>query len=222
MASTQHVVVMVSGRGRNLQALIDARAQGKLGPCRMTVISNRASAQALERARQAGLPTEVISHRAFDSREAFDTELARRIDALNPDLLVLAGFMRVLGEAFVSRFHGRMINIHPSLLPRHKGLNTHQRALEAGDREHGASVHFVTAALDGGAVIIQGRVSVEPQDTPEQLSDRVMSAVEVRILPQAVSWLLGKEIRLVDEAVVFCDKPLDSPLTLAHLTEPFR
>ena len=219
MPRDRQIVVLVSGRGRNLQALIDARHAGRFGRCDMTVLSNRPDAQALTRANQAGLKTRVIAHRAFPDRAAFDAALMATLEGLQPDLVVLAGFMRILGPELVTRFLGRMINVHPSLLPRHPGLDTHQRAIDAGDREHGASVHFVTPELDGGPVIIQGRVSVQAQDTSETLAARVMTKVETRILPQAVAWILDGQVRLGTDGIAFNGQALAAPLQLDSLSE---
>lgn len=217
------IAVLVSGRGRNLDALIRGCGDGRIRGEIVGVISNRADAGALARARDAGLRVEVIPHTAFADRDAFDAALADALEALAPDIVVLAGFMRVLGGAFVRRFSGRMINIHPSLLPRHPGLNTHRRAIEAGDREHGATVHFVTEELDGGPAVIQGRVSVHPQDTAELLSNRVMTDVETRILPQTVAWLADGRLRLrADGRPEFEGRPLKAPLQLSDLGEAFR
>lgn len=181
------VVVLVSGSGSNLQVLIDAAASGALPVDIRAVVSNRADAYALERAARAGIPGHVVDHRQFaDSRE-YGLALRQRIEPYRPGLIVLAGFMRILHPDFVNHFNNRVINLHPSLLPRYPGLDTHRRALENGDRLHGASVHFVTEALDAGPVIIQGTVNVESSDTPETLQQKV-HAVEHRILPQAVRW----------------------------------
>jgi len=178
------LVVLISGSGSNLQAFIDAFAASD-APCEVVaVISNRADAFGLERAARAGIPTRVVDHKAFDSREAFDSALAEAIDAYRPDLLILAGFMRILTGGFVRRYLGRLLNIHPSLLPRYPGLHTHQRAIDAGDAEAGASVHFVTEELDGGPVIVQARVPVLPGDTADALAARVL-AHEHRIYPLA-------------------------------------
>ena len=150
MSATCDVVVLLSGTGSNLQALIDSTRTGD-SPVRIrAVISNRADAYGLQRAREAGIDTRVLDHKAFDGREAFDAALMEQIDTFNPQLVVLAGFMRILSAGFVRHYQGRLFNIHPSLLPKYKGLHTHQRALEAGDTEHGCSVHFVTEELDGG------------------------------------------------------------------------
>lgn len=217
------IAVLVSGRGRNLEALIQACGDGRIPGELVGVLSNRADAPALARAQGAGIPIRAIPHGDFPDRERFDLALAEALDALRPDVLVLAGFMRVLGPAFVRRRLGRLINIHPSLLPRYPGLHTHRRALEAGDAEHGATVHFVTEELDGGPAVIQGRVSVQPQDTPELLADRVMTQVEIRILPQAVAWMATGQLRLrADGRPELRGRVLASPLQLSDLDEAFR
>ena len=189
----KRVVVLISGQGRNLQALIEAQQKYILGATIVAVISNRADAQGLERARAANIPIAVVPHTAYAERSAFDEALALAVEHYAPDIIVMAGFMRVVGEDFIRRFRGRMLNIHPSLLPKYPGLKTHQRALDAGDPEHGATVHFVTEELDGGSALIQGRLSVLAQDTVETLAERVMQEIEMKIYPQAVAWLaLGK------------------------------
>jgi phosphoribosylglycinamide formyltransferase-1 len=181
------VVVLVSGRGSNLGALLALHARGAL-PLRIAaVISNRPGAAALERARAHGVATEVIDHTAFAERSHFDAALATAIDRYRPGLLVMAGFMRILTEAFIERYEGRMLNIHPSLLPDFRGLHTHARALEAGVERHGASVHFVTAQLDGGPTVLQATVAVRADDSVESLAERVR-AREHRLLPLAVRW----------------------------------
>lgn len=189
------VVVLISGSGSNLQALIDSTTSAG-HPARIrAVISNRADAYGLERARQAGIETRVLDHREFDGREAFDQALAALIDSVAPHLVVLAGFMRILSPGFVRHYTGRLLNIHPSLLPRHKGLHTHQRALEAGDTEHGCSVHFVTEELDGGPLVVQAVIPVESGDSPDTLAQRV-HAEEHRIYPLAVRWFAEGRLRL--------------------------
>ncbi|WP_165676606.1 phosphoribosylglycinamide formyltransferase [Metapseudomonas otitidis] len=189
------VVVLISGSGSNLQALIDSTTSAG-HPARIrAVISNRADAYGLERARQAGIETRVLDHREFDGREAFDQALAALIDSFAPHLVVLAGFMRILSPDFVRHYTGRLLNIHPSLLPRHKGLHTHQRALEAGDAEHGCSVHFVTEELDGGPLVVQAVIPVESGDSPDTLAKRV-HAEEHRIYPLAVRWFAEGRLRL--------------------------
>lgn len=189
------LVVLISGGGSNLQAIIDAIAAGTLAAEIRAVISNRADAFGLERARRAGIPVEVINHRDYADRRAFDQALAQRIDSHAPALVVLAGFMRILTPEFVEHYRGRMLNIHPSLLPAFTGLNTHARALEAGVREHGCSVHFVTPELDGGPVIIRAAVPVLEGDTAETLAARVLEQ-EHRIYPQAIRWFAEGRLRL--------------------------
>ncbi len=190
-----NVVVLISGSGSNLQALIDSIAS-EGGPARIAaVISNRADAYGLVRAQNAGIPTRVLDHKQFDGREAFDAALVKAIDGFDPQLVVLAGFMRILTGAFVRHYEGRLLNIHPSLLPKYKGLHTHQRALEAGDTEHGCSVHFVTEELDGGPLVVQAVVPVESGDTPESLAQRV-HAQEHRIYPLAMRWFAEGRLRL--------------------------
>ena len=183
-APRSRLVVLISGGGSNLQAFIDAAADPAY-PCEVVaVISNRAGVFGLERAARADIPAEVLDHTAFASRDAFDTALADRIDAHAPDLVILAGFMRILTPGFVARYDGRLLNIHPSLLPKYPGLHTHQRAIDAGDAEAGATVHLVTEELDGGPVILQARVPVLPGDTADTLAARVL-AEEHRIYPEA-------------------------------------
>ena len=207
------VVVLISGSGSNLQALIDGAANGEL-PIRIeAVISNEPDAFGLERARRAGIPAEVVDHREFASREAFDQALMAAIDRHHPGLVVLAGFMRILTPGFVQHYAGRLLNIHPSLLPKYQGLHTHRRALEAGDAEHGASVHFVTEELDGGPVIIQAKVPVLADDTPERLAARVLEK-EHRIYPLVVKWFAQGRLRLDGDQVRFDDRPLTRPLLL--------
>jgi phosphoribosylglycinamide formyltransferase-1 len=191
--ATRNIVCLISGRGSNLAALLAAAAaedwSRTLGARIAGVISNRPDAAGLALAAEQGVATRVIDHRAFDSRDAFDAALAESIDAWYPDLVVLAGFMRVLTRDFVQRYQGRMINIHPSLLPAFPGLATHRRALAAGVRVHGATVHFVSHDVDGGAIIAQAAVPVRIDDTEETLSARVL-AQEHRLLPRCVRMLL--------------------------------
>jgi phosphoribosylglycinamide formyltransferase-1 len=179
------ITVLVSGRGSNLGALVDAERHGALGGTVSAVISNRADAAALGIAERHGIATGVVDHRAFASRDAFEAALAAAIDEGMPDLVVLAGFMRILGAPFVRRYEGRMLNIHPSLLPSYPGLHTHRRALEDGVRVHGCTVHFVTADVDHGPIVAQGAVAVRDDDDPDTLAARVL-AVEHRLLPAAV------------------------------------
>ena len=168
-----NLVVLISGTGSNLQAVIDACKAGKIHGKVVAVISNKADAYGLQRAQAADIHTAVISHKDHPDREQYDAALMEEIDRHQPDLLIMAGFMRILTPAFVQHYAGRMLNIHPSLLPKHQGLHTHQRALDAGDSAHGASVHFVTEELDGGPVILQAKVPVFADDTAEDLAQRV-------------------------------------------------
>lgn len=190
-----NIVVLISGSGTNLQALIDAHQQGELPVNIAAVISNRPQAYGLERARQAGIETLVVDHTGFTSREQFDQELQARIDAFDPHLVVLAGFMRILTEGFTQHYLGRMLNIHPSLLPKYQGLHTHQRALDAGDTEHGVTVHFVTPELDGGPNIIQAIVPVFAHDDASTLAQRVQAQEHV-IYPLAVNWFAEGRLRM--------------------------
>ncbi len=183
------LVILISGRGSNMQSIIRAIEAGELQADIAAVISNRPDAAGLQTASAAGIATQVINHRDFDSREAFDQQLAREIDGYQPDYVILAGFMRILTAAFVEHFADRLINIHPSLLPKFKGLHTHQRAIEAGEREHGASVHFVTAELDDGPIILQAKVPVLKGDTPETLAARVLIE-EHKLYPDALKLLI--------------------------------
>jgi len=206
------VVVLISGGGSNLQALIDgANASGAYEI--VAVVSNKADAYGLVRAAQAGIATAVLDHREFADRETFDTALAGLIDGFKPGLVVLAGFMRILTPGFVRHYAGRMLNIHPSLLPKYQGLNTHARALEAGDVEHGCSVHFVTEELDGGPVVAQAKVAVLPGDTPQSLAARVLEQ-EHRLYPAVVRWFSEGRLRWNSTAPVFDNQPLAEPHSL--------
>ncbi|MNJ07732.1 Phosphoribosylglycinamide formyltransferase [compost metagenome] len=210
------VVVLLSGTGSNLQALIDSVRTGE-SPVRIrAVISNRADAYGLQRAQQAGIDTAVLDHKAFEGREAFDAALVELIDGYQPQLVVLAGFMRILSAGFVRHYQGRLLNIHPSLLPKYKGLHTHQRALEAGDKEHGCSVHFVTEELDGGPLVVQAVIPVELDDTPERLAQRVHSQ-EHQIYPLAVRWFAEGRLRLGEHGALLDDQPLAAS---GHLIRP--
>ncbi len=189
------IVILISGSGSNMQAIIDAVDSGDIPGHISAVISNRPDAFGLERAQSAGIHTELLDHTEFKSREIFDLNLIRKIDEFEPDLVILAGFMRILTPDFVRRYSGKLINIHPSLLPKYQGLHTHKRAIEAGDTEHGASVHFVTEELDGGPVFIQASVPVKEGDTPELLAKRVLIQ-EHKIFPIAVKWFMEGRVQL--------------------------
>lgn len=181
------VVILISGRGSNLQAIIDQTHSGELPVRICCVISNRPDARGLDLASASGIQTRVIDHTTYPDRSAFEAELTRAIDSFNPGLVVLAGFMRVLSSNFVQHYQGRMINIHPSLLPAYPGLNTHQRAIEAGEKQHGATVHFVTSDVDAGPVIVQAKVPVLQEDSAATLAERVLEQ-EHRIFPLAIKW----------------------------------
>ncbi|MEM9532439.1 MAG: phosphoribosylglycinamide formyltransferase [Pseudomonadota bacterium] len=207
--SPLRVVVLLSGRGSNLDALIR-----KAGPFVIAaVVSNVASAPGLKRATEAGIPTICLPHGEFSSRQGFEQALAQELHSLRPDLLVLAGFMRVLGSHFVRQFEGRMINIHPSLLPRYRGLHTHQRVLDAGDETHGASVHFVTAELDGGPVIAQVSMPVRATDSAESLADRLLP-LEHQLLTRVVLMFAKGQLGYDNAQAIFDQAALAAPLRL--------
>ncbi len=210
-AAALPIVVLISGNGSNLQAIIDAIKHGELPIDIRGVISNRPRAFGLERARQAGIPTVIIDHSRFADREDFDAALQTAIDRFEPALVVLAGFMRILTPALVRHYHGRMINVHPSLLPAFRGLDTHRRALEAGVAEHGLSIHFVTDELDGGPVIIQQRVPLLANDDVETLAARVQAA-EHRLYPRVIAWIATGRLSLQDSRILFDGAPLSAPL----------
>jgi len=204
-------VALISGRGSNLQAIIDATKSSNFPVELVAVLSNRTDAAGLQRAADAGIATTVLSHTDFSSRESFDTELRNLIDEFSPDLIVLAGFMRILSEQFVTHYAGRMMNIHPSLLPEFRGLHTHERAIAEGHQEHGASVHFVTAELDGGPVILQGRVPIKPSDSADDLAARVLT-IEHQIYPLAVRWFAENRISMRDTTVIFDGHKRETPI----------
>jgi phosphoribosylglycinamide formyltransferase-1 len=205
------IVVLISGGGSNLQAIIDAVSRDRLPVTIRAVISNRPGAQGLQRAERAGIPTEVVDHTAYPNRADYDAALMARIDHYAPRLVVLAGFMRLLTNDFVNHYQGRLLNIHPSLLPKFKGLHTHQRAIDDGEQEHGASVHFVTPELDGGPVILQARVPVKPGDSAEQLAARVLLQ-EHRIYPEAIRWFAEGRLQWRDQQIWLDDRPLRQPV----------
>ena len=194
------IVILISGRGSNMASLLAAVAAGTLPVRIAAVIANRPEAPGLQTASAAGIATRVVDHRAYAGRQAFDAALAATIDGYAPDLVVLAGFMRILSDEFVDHYAGRLINIHPSLLPSFPGLNTHQRALDEGVRVHGCTVHFVTPALDHGPIIAQAAVPVVDGDDAERLAQRVLAQEHV-IYPQAVRWFAEDRLQLVDGLV---------------------
>lgn len=212
------IVILISGSGSNLQSIIDAMQAGDLPIDIRAVISNKADAYGLERAKAAGIHTEVINHRDYQSRDDFDRALQTAIDAHSPELVVLAGFMRILTHAFVEHYFGRMLNIHPALLPAFPGLNTHERALQDAVKQHGATVHFVTTEVDGGPLVLQARVLVQADDTPETLAARVLEQ-EHLIFPQAIRWFAEGRLQMQCDKVLLDDKPLPtSGLDFAEIT----
>lgn len=206
------IVVLISGRGSNLESILKAIQNNELSAQVLAVVSNRGDAGGLEFARAAGIPVEVIEDRQLPSREAFDEKLIETIDSYQPKLVVLAGFMRILGEAFVRHYLGRMINIHPALLPQFPGLHTHERALESGADKHGATVHFVTPEVDSGPVIIQRSVPVLADDTVESLATRVLEQEHI-IYPVAIQWFVEGRLTIQDGEVLLDGKksPLQAP-----------
>lgn len=206
-AAPHRLAVLISGSGTNLQAILDAISSGALHAQIAVVLSNKADAGGLARASQAGIPTEVLDHRQFDSREHFDQAMIDKLTPYQPDTVVLAGFMRILSPLFVRHYTGRLINIHPSLLPKYRGLHTHARALEAGDSHHGCSIHFVTEELDGGPLIAQARVEIESNDTPDSLSNRVQVR-EHQLYPLVLEWRAEQRLWLGEQGVMLDGKPL--------------
>lgn len=210
-----NIVVLISGSGSNLQAILDACATGLIAGRVTGVLSNRAEAYGLVRAAAAGIPVTAISHKDYASREDFDRAMQARIDGWQPDVVVLAGFMRILTPGFVRHYEGRLVNIHPSLLPRYKGLHTHRRVLAAGDRLHGCSVHYVNAELDGGPVIASGVVAVHPNDDEQTLTEKV-HAIEHRLYPQVLSWMASGRLSYRNGLPVLDGGPLREPVKLLY------
>ncbi len=206
-AKKTRVVVLISGSGSNLQALIDGVVDSSLPIDLVAVISNRPEVMGLERAAKANIPAEVLDHKTFADRESFDHALMAKIDSYQPDLVVLAGFMRILTSEFTQHYLGRMLNIHPSLLPKFQGLHTHQRAIDAGEQRHGVTVHFVTAELDGGPAIVQASVPVLAGDDASSLAKRVQRQEHV-IYPLAVKWFAEGELRMIGGKSVLKGEPL--------------
>ena len=211
MARRCKTAVLISGSGTNLQAFIDAVGRGDLALELCVVFSNNPNAFGLERARKAGIPTACIQHRDYPDRESFDDAVIAELDRFEPDLLVLAGFMRILSSRFVKHYNGRILNIHPALLPLYPGLNTHQRVIDAGDEWHGSTVHFVTERLDAGPRILQGRLAVKPGETAEQLALRVQ-AVEHQIYPRAAGWVGSGKVEFRDGDCWVDGKQADEPV----------
>ena len=210
----KNIVILISGRGSNMEALIAARDVGNLPVNIAAVISNRPAAMGLETAAKAGIPVHFIDHKGFSGRESFDAALAECIDGFAPDLVVLAGFMRILTEGFVRHYEGRLMNIHPSLLPSFPGLHTHQRALEEGVRIHGCTVHFVTPTLDHGPVIIQAAIPVLDGDSEETLAARILLQ-EHKVYPQAVRWFAEGKLHLENGRVLLAADLVDQAVLIS-------
>jgi phosphoribosylglycinamide formyltransferase-1 len=213
MLNLTKIVVLASGNGTNLQALIDANHTGRIRAEIVGVICNVADAHALERARQANIPTQVIDHRKFADRHAFEAELSKTLQEWKAELIVLAGFMRVLTPAFVNRYSGQMINIHPSLLPAYRGLRTHERVLATGDRSHGCSIHYVTSELDAGAVIAQAVMNVSVKDDLASIKVKVHE-LEHHLYPLVVSWIAAGRIALLGNRVYLDGQELQDPIRI--------
>jgi phosphoribosylglycinamide formyltransferase-1 len=211
MASRCKTAILISGSGTNLQAFIDAVASKTLDLELAVVFSNKPDAYGLERAELAGIPTACVQHEDFPDRESFDRAVIAEVDRFEPELLILAGFMRILSPAFVSHYVGRILNIHPALLPLYPGLNTHQRVLDAGDEWHGSTVHFVTEELDGGPRILQGRLAIRPGESADELAARVQ-AVEHQIYPQAAGLVATGKVAFKDGQCWVDGKYADEPL----------
>ncbi len=203
--------ILISGSGSNLQSFIDRSASGEIDLELCLVFSNRPNAYGLDRAERAGIATACIEHGEYPTREAFDRAVASCLDESRPDLLVLAGFMRILSPWFVDHYEGRVLNIHPALLPAYPGLNTHQRVLDAGETWHGSTVHFVTEELDGGPRILQGRLAVDPRETADELCSRVQ-AVEHRIYPEAANWFAQGRLEYRDSNAWLDGRLLEEPV----------
>lgn len=201
MTSKKRIVVLISGSGSNLQAIIDACENAQYPGEVVAVISNKADAYGLTRASNHDIPAITLSHKDYDSRESYDQALIAKINECQADVIILAGFMRILTPAFVQEFSGKLLNIHPSLLPKYQGLNTHQRAIDAGDNVHGVSVHFVTEELDGGPVILQAKVPIFEGDSAEELAERVHEQ-EHRIYPLVIKWFCQNRLAMIDEKAV--------------------
>ena len=207
----RRTAILISGSGSNLQSFIDKVSAGEIDLELCIVFSNRPDAFGLTRARQAGIPTECLEHGEYPSRESFDRAVAAVLDAYDPDLIVLAGFMRILSPWFVQHYAGRVLNIHPALLPAYPGLDTHQRVLDAGEKWHGSTVHFVTEELDGGPRILQGRLAVDPEETADELCARVQ-ALEHQIYPLAADWFGQGRLESRDGAAWLDGERLEEPV----------
>ena len=209
--SSKKIVVLISGSGSNLQALMDKLHKQQINNQHVeivAVISNKADAYGLERAREANIPAILVASKGVASRDQYDSLLAAELEQLQPDLILLAGFMRILTSDFVNQYQGKMLNIHPSLLPKYPGVNTHQRAIDAGDEAHGATVHFVTPELDSGPTVLQAKVPVFAEDTAQDLADRVLTQ-EHQIYALAASWFVGDRLKMQDQFAYLDGKQLE-------------
>lgn len=213
MSDPCKIAVLISGSGSNLQSIINHVIQGHISASIVCVISNNPNAYGLIRAKQANIATHVIEHKDYRSREEFDRELIKTLKVYGVTLIILAGFMRILSPRFVNEYQGKILNIHPSLLPKYPGLNTHARAIEAQETEHGCSVHFVTTELDDGPLVIQATVDMNPSDSPEVLAERVLEKEHV-IYPLAVKWFCEGRLYLREGNVFFNDKILKQAISL--------
>ena len=211
MQAHKKILVLISGSGTNLQAFIDAQTENKIDAEIVAVISNKEDAFGLERAKLANIPTHIVSHKSYPTRLAFDQNLAKQIDSYQPDLIILAGFMRILTPWFADKYQGKLLNIHPSLLPKYPGLNTHKRALDNQDEFHGSSVHFVTQELDGGPLIAQSKTKILKDDTQASLTKRVLT-LEHKLYPYVAKLFIEERIKLEQNQVVCDDEILDKPI----------
>ncbi len=211
MTPPSRLAVLISGGGTNLQAIIDAASRGEIPVEVVSVISDQPEAYGLRRAEKAGIATRILSARGYADRDVYDRALGAILDEIDPDLVALAGFMRILTGPLVQRWRGRMLNVHPSLLPGYRGLHTHRRVLEAGESLHGTSIHFVTAELDGGPVIAQARLKIRPGDTEDSLNRRIQ-ALEHRMYPAVLGWLARGRVRMVGDHVEIDGRLLEGPL----------
>jgi len=205
------IVILISGSGSNLQVLIDQMLDGTLPIEIAAVISNKADAAGLKRAETAGIKTRVVDNKAYPDRQSYDAVLQKDIDSFNPQLVVLAGFMRILTEDFVNHYTNRMLNIHPSLLPNYRGLNTHQRAIDDGVGIHGVSVHFVTPELDGGPVIAQSQVDVASDDTAQSLAAKVQAKEHI-LYPRVIKWIAEQRLKITNGELLFDNQKLNAPI----------
>ncbi|ORU90497.1 MAG: phosphoribosylglycinamide formyltransferase [Cycloclasticus sp. symbiont of Poecilosclerida sp. M] len=212
MSTPYRIVILISGSGTTLQSIIDSELPATI----CSVISNRPNVLGLTRAQEAKVPTHVLDHTSFESREEFDRALKTIIDEQQPDLVALCGFMRILSDEFVAHYDNKLINIHPSLLPQYKGMNTHQRIMDAGEPLHGSSVHFVNKELDSGPILLQARLPVLPADTVESLELRIKTK-EHLIYPTAIKWLAEGRVELIDGIIYMDDKKMAGPVVIDYM-----